>query len=341
MPACARKPRRNLERAAPKTPATGRFKAALRYLPVCLLGLVLWREKPWTVHLAANAPWAVAAAILLNLSVSLPLKAARWRLALIDPPPFRQVLAATVEGLLANAAIGFGSGDLVRAARLRSSEPLPKSKSDDQSSERQLLSSQLAIDYGCTWAERGAEALALAILVFVAALFTKLGSVALGISVAAMLGYGALLTTGRFLVPRLGRWPRIQRALSSGLQASTPRRVIAMAALSLLGWSSESVMLVLFQGAFHLEPSFRTALVTLVGINAAIAIPTLPGNFGTFEAGVTMALVMCGAPRDVAVSYALTYHLTHVIPVAVLATAVYLSRSRRYRTTPARTSTGR
>ena len=311
-------------------------------MPLCLLGVVLWREKPWTVHLAANAPWAVAAAILLNLSVSLPLKAARWRLALIAPPPFRQVLAATVEGMLANAAIGFGSGDLVRAARLRrSSEPLPQSESDDQSSERQLLSRQLAIDYGCTWAERGAEALALAILVFVAALFTKLGGVALGISVGAMLGYGALLTTGRYLVPRLGRWPRVQRALSSGLQASTPRRVTAMAALSLLGWLSESVMLVLFQGAFHLEPSFRTALVTLVGINAAIAIPTLPGNFGTFEAGVTMALVMCGAPRDVAVSYALTFHLTHVIPVAILATGVYLSRSRRYRTTPARTSANR
>ena len=97
-----------------------------------------------------------------------------------------------------------------------------------------------------------------------------------------------------------------------------------MVALSLLGWASEVVMLVLFQGAFHLEPSFRTALLTLVGINAAIAIPTVPGNFGTFEAGATMALVMCGAPREVAVSYALTYHLTHVIPVAVVATVVYL-----------------
>jgi hypothetical protein len=200
---------------------------------------------------------------------------------------------------------------------------------------------QLAIDYGCTWAERGAEALALAVLVFVTALVTKLGRVALGISLLAMLGYAGLLTTGRYLVPRLQRWPRVQGALSSGLQASTPRRVTAMAALSLAGWSAEIVMLVLFQDAFHLVPSIRTALLTLVGINAAIAIPAVPGNFGTFEAGVTMALVMCGAPRDVAVSYALTYHLTHVIPVAVLATAVYLSRSRRYRTTPARTSTGR
>jgi uncharacterized membrane protein YbhN (UPF0104 family) len=280
----------------------------------------------------------VAAAILLNLSVSLPLKAARWRLALIDPPPFRQVLAATVEGLLANAAIGFGSGDLVRAARLRRpSEPPP----DNQPIDSQPPSGQLAIDYGCTWAERGAEALALAVLVFVTALLTNLGSVALGLSFVAMLGYGALLTSGRYLVPRLARWPRVARALSSGLQASTPRRVTAMAALSLLGWSTEIVMLVLFQGAFHLAPSFRAALLTLVGINAAIAIPTLPGNFGTFEAGVTMALVMSGAPRDVAVSYALIYHLTHVIPVALLATGVYLYRSRRYRTTPARTSTGR
>jgi len=307
------------------------WKAVLRYLPLCLLAVVLWREKPWTVHLSASAPWAVAAAIVLNLSVSLPLKAARWRLALVKPPPFRQVLAATIEGLLANAAIGFGSGDLIRAARLRG--PVPPS--DEIQPSRQL-----AVDYGCTWAERGAEALALAILVFVTALLTKLGRLALGLSALAMLGYGALLVAGRSLVPRLGRWPRAERALSAGLQASTPRRVMAMAALSLLGWSCEIVMLVLFQGAFHLVPSFRAALLTLVGINAAIAIPTLPGNFGTFEAGVTMALVMCGAPRDVAVSYALTYHLTHVIPVAVVATGVYLCRSRRYRTTPARTSTG-
>jgi len=113
--------------------------------------------------------------------------------------------------------------------------------------------------------------------------------------------------------------------LSAALQASTPRRVAAITALSLLGWATEAAMLVMFQGAFHLEPSFRTALLTLAGINAAIAIPTLPGNFGTFEAGATVALVMSGAPRDVAVSYALTYHLTHVIPVAAVATILFVA----------------
>ena len=290
------------------------LKTALRCLPLGLLAVVLWREKPWTVRFSASAPWAVAATILLNFAVYLPLKALRWRVALPLPPPFRQVLAATLEGLLANAAIGFGSGDVVRSVRLRR--------------QGQLEQGQLAVDYACTWAERGAEVLALALLIFVTALITNLGTLALGLSALAVASYVALLGAGRFLVPRLHRWPRVQRALSSGLQASTPRRVMAMAALSLLGWGSEIVMLVLFQGAFHLDPSFHTALLTLVGINAAIVIPTLPGNFGTFEAGATMALIMCGAPRDVAVLYALTYHLTHVIPVAIVATTVYLIRSQ-------------
>jgi len=302
-----------------------RLENALRCLPLGLLAVVLVREKPWAVPLSASAPWTVAASILINFVVFLPIKAARWRVALQafnDPPPFREALAATLEGLLAGAAIGFGSGDLVRAARLRGR--------------------RFAEDYASTWAERGAEAFALALLILVAAVVAKLGAPALALAGAGVAAYVALLRAGRLVVPRLARWPRAQQALAAGLAASTPRRVAAMAALSLLGWSVELAMLVLFQRAFGLPPDLRTALLTLVGINAAIAIPSLPGNFGTFEAGAAAALVLAGAPRDVALSYALTYHLTHVIPVAAVASAVYFVRSsRRYRTTPARTSTGR
>ena len=303
-----------------------RGRLLLRCLPLVFLTVVLWRERPWTIHLSSGAPGAVAASILLNLAVFLPLKAARFRVALTDPPPFGRVLAATFEGLLANAAVGFGSGDLVRALRVRGRDA--RAEHREAGATNSSPPGQLAIDYACVWAERGAEVLALALLIFVAALLTDLGTLALVLSAVTAAGYLAVLQAGHLLVPRLPRWPRVQRALSAGLQASTPGRVTAMAALSLLGWGSELVMLVLFQTAFHLEPSFRTALLTLVGINAAIVIPTLPGNFGTFEAGATMALVMCGTPRDVAVSYALTYHLSHVIPVAVLATAVYLVRGR-------------
>jgi uncharacterized membrane protein YbhN (UPF0104 family) len=297
-----------------------RFAMILRWVPLALLAAVLWREQPWAAPIAAPVGWVIAAAIALNFGVSLPLKAARWRIALPDPPPFRDALAATLEGLLAGAAIGFGSGDLVRAARL------PRGR-------------ELGADYASTWAERGAEVLALALLVFVTALVTHLGTLALAISGLAAVGYVALLACGRGLVPRLGGWPRIRRALSSALQASSPGRVAAIVAVSWLAWANEVVMLVLFQHAFHLELSVRTAVLTLVGINAAIAIPAAPGNFGTFEAGAAFALCAAGAPRDLALSYALTFHLTHVVPVAVVATVVYLVRS--YRTTPAGASTAR
>ena len=91
-----------------------------------------------------------------------------------------------------------------------------------------------------TWAERGAEVLALAVLVFVTALVTGLGTAPLVFSGLAIVAYFAVLVAGRFLVPRLGRWPRVQGALSAGLQASTPRRVAAMAALSLAGGGAGS-----------------------------------------------------------------------------------------------------
>ena len=326
-----------------------RWATALRALPLVFLGVVLWREKPWTVQLAAGAPATVAAAIALNLIVFLPLKAARWRVALTDPPPFRRILAATLEGLLANAALGLGSGDLVRAARLRSPDhaatPPAGAASTEASTEGAGASSgrtgdgRLGIDYASTWAERGAEVLALAVLVFVTALATQLGPLALWLSGATAGAYVAALAAGPTVAARLGRWPRIKRAFEAGLRASTPGRIAAMAGLSLLGWASELGMLLLFQTAFHLAPSLRTAVLTLVGINAAIVIPSVPGNFGTFEAGASMALIMGGAPRDVAVSYALTYHLSHVVPVTLIATAVYFVRSHlRYRTPAARPS---
>jgi len=325
------------------------WKTALRGLPLVLLGLVLWRERPWSVRLAAGAPATVAAAIVLNLMVFLPLKAARWRVALTDPPPFRRILAATLEGLLANAAIGFGSGDLVRAARLRSPDDAAAAPAREAPTAAPTVvrgpdiagtgGGRLGVDYASTWAERGAEVLALAVLVFVTAVATHLGTLALVLSGATAGAYVVALAAGPLLVARLGRWPRIKRASEAGLQASTPGRIAAMSALSLLGWATELGMLLLFQTAFHLVPSLRTAVLTLVGINAAIVIPSVPGNFGTFEAGASMALIMGGAPRDVAVTYALTYHLSHVVPVTLIATAVYFVRSHgRYRPATARPS---
>jgi uncharacterized membrane protein YbhN (UPF0104 family) len=288
-----------------------RLKSVARFLPLVLLAVVLWREKPWTIGVWGQVPYAMLVTVVLNFAVFLPMKAARWRVALNNPPPFRHVFAVTIEGLLANAAIGLGSGDLVRAARLRREQP------------------QLAIDYASTWAEHGAEALALLILILVASRFVQLGTAVTVCTLLGMLIYGLLLLLGKRFVPCLKVYPRLQRALDSALCASTPRRVTLMMLLSLAGWASELLMLSAFFWAFRVPVEFHTVLLTLVGINAAIVIPAIPGNFGTFEAGATVAMVLCGVPRETAVMLALTYHLTHVIPVVIVATTVFLIRSRR------------
>ena len=288
-----------------------RLKTFARFLPLIPLGIVLWREKPWTLSIWGNVPYAVLATIALNFGVLLPLKAARWRVALQDPPPFWHVLAVTIEGLLANAAIGLGSGDVVRAARLKRAEP------------------QMAVDYASTWAERGAEFLALLLLVFAVGLTGSLGHFVWIGALAGIAGYVLALVLGKRIVPRLGRFPRLARALQAGLQASSKKSIAIMVLLSLAGWACEVVMLLFFAWAFQLPISFHTALLTLVGINAAIVIPATPGNFGTFEAGATLAMVLCGVARDTAVALALTYHLAHVVPVVLVATTVFLVRSRR------------
>jgi uncharacterized membrane protein YbhN (UPF0104 family) len=79
----------------------------------------------------------------------------------------------------------------------------------------------------------------------------------------------------------------------------------------------------------HTPISRMSWFAAVLGINAAIVLPTVPGNFGTFEAGAIMALILSGTPRETAMLFALTYHLTHIIPVAIVATTVYLVRSRR------------
>lgn len=290
---------------------SSRLKVALRFLPLCLLGLVIWRERLWTVGLLRVPPWPVAAVIAINFAVYLPLKAARWRVALTDPPRFRQVWAATIEGLFANAAIGLGSGEVVRAARLRADR------------------GRFAMDYGAALAERGAEVLALAILILMTTVMLPLGRLAPALASTAVLAYAGVLWAGGRLVSRVGRWPRVQAGLAAGLAASTPRRVAMMTFLSLVGWASETVMLVIFLGAFHLRADLGTALLTLVGINAAIVVPAVPGNFGTFEAGAAVAMMVRGVPRESAVAFAFAYHLIHVVPMAVVATSVFAMRNLR------------
>jgi uncharacterized membrane protein YbhN (UPF0104 family) len=215
-----------------------------------------------------------------------------------------------LEGLLANAAVGFGSGDVVRSARLRGT-------------------STFTADYGATMAERGAELVAVAMLLLIGGTVAGLGWPAIAGACACLAVYAAGLTFGRRLLPRLARWPRLASGIAAGVDASSPGRVVAMTALSLAGWLSEMVILMIGLQAFGLPSSAGTALLVLLGINVAIVVPGPPANFGTFEAGVVAALGIAGVPVDRALLFGLGYHLLMTIPTALTGAAVFLARGRR------------
>jgi uncharacterized membrane protein YbhN (UPF0104 family) len=279
-------------------------------LPAVLLTVVLYREKPWARAWPAISWTAVAAMCAINFGVYLPLKAWRWKIALASPPRFAALYASMLEGLLVSTAVGFGSGDIVRSARLRGT-------------------ATFTADYGATMAERGAELVAVAILLLIGGAAANLGWPAVVGALGCLLVYALGLVFGRQLLPRLGRWPKLATGIAAGLDASTPRRVIGMTVLSLAGWLSEVVILMVGLQAFGLPHAAGTALLVLLGINVAIVIPGPPANFGTFEAGVVAALGIVHVPVDRALLFGLGYHLVMTIPVALTGAAVFLARGRR------------
>ena len=98
----------------------------------------------------------------------------------------------------------------------------------------------------------------------------------------------------------------------------------------LLAWLFDvcAILAVLF--AVHLTPSLDKALVVILSVNAAVAIPATPGQVGAHELGSTFALHLVGVPETLAIPFALFYHATQLIPILLigLSTARVLAKEK-------------
>jgi uncharacterized protein (TIRG00374 family) len=280
----------------------------LRFLPLLLLGIFVYRERPWEANLPPLMVWPLCLAILMNFTMYIPAKALRWRVVLQNPPPLIQIIAATLEGFLANIAIGFSSGELVRSARLH------------------RTNGTFVTNIGAVLAERATE---YSVLAFLLALAGLVGLVPKWFGAGAgliVITYLVILATRQKILPRLKSSGRISTGIRTALSALTPRKILLMTLLSLAGWTVEIGMLSLTFYALGLPVRLSNALYALVGINTAIGIPGPPANLGTFEAGAVAALMLQGIDKTSALAFALVYHMLHVIPVALVSTIVYLVR---------------
>ena len=293
--------------AAPRPPSWWRIAA--RILPLIGFGIFLWREKPWRIDVTTLPKLPLLGVLGLYFGAYLPLKGVRWHAVLHDPPPFKTIMAATLEGILAGIVVGFGANDLVRSARLRGT-------------------TRFAGDLGSALAQRCVESAAMAIIVAATAAFGPMNRIVGLLAGLMVLGWLALALSGRALARRLEawHWPRVAHGLRSALDALTWGKIAWITLLALAGWAAEVVMIVLTLGAFGLPADVATATIILIGINAAVALPGPPANLGTFEAGIVAAMYWRGLQGPTVLAFAVTYHLLNVLPVASLASVVFLYR---------------
>jgi uncharacterized membrane protein YbhN (UPF0104 family) len=283
----------------------------LRWLPLVLLGYALWKLKPWQTEFSRLNPWPLVLGLAVNLGIYMPIRVLRWRTTIVDPPSFMRLYWAQVEGSAVGGAVGFGAQDVIRAARVRTDM------------------SRFSDDFGSTMTERFAEMQALAILFAVAAaaglvpLWGWLPCLATPIVlyVIAKLGHRLAIT--------FSRWPKIARAMVATSSSLTVSNVAKVVGFSLLGWGVEIGILVLNFIAFSLPALASNALLVVIGINVAIAVPGPPANVGTFEAGVAGILTMRGITADKALAFAIAYHVIMAVPIYAMGGVVVLLRAYR------------
>ncbi len=123
----------------------------------------------------------------------------------------------------------------------------------------------------------------------------------------------------RFLAALRIRGRRFLYRLGEGMGAMGSPAVL----LRSLWWSTVSDLtdvgmlgLCLLSVGAHLPLS--AWVLTFLGINLAIAIPSTPGQVGVLEAGAVLILHQLGVPSGEALAFALLYHAAHIVPLTIL-----------------------
>lgn len=119
---------------------------------------------------------------------------------------------------------------------------------------------------------------------------------------------------------------RVQPGLQPLCEPGLAARALA---LSLLAWLCEAVMILVCARGLAVAISFPSAILVLLGINLALALPSTPASAGPFEGATVAVLMLAGIAKEPALAFAFLYHALQVVPVTVAGLGVLLVRRRR------------
>ena len=334
---------------SPTTSAGESSARAARWTGVAGLvvsGVLLW----WTLHdvdlgevvahaRRARLGWLAVTVVLATLTF--PIRALRWRLILRDVDGHRLPLAplwrAVAVGFMANNLLPARAGEVARAYMAN-----------------RLLPVRFTTALASIGVERVFDGLVMAGLIAVGVALPSFPRQATieGLPVARIvltLGvlFGAALVVALLVVHRPGFWLGLARrvlgrilphriagrllAIAEGLVAglavlTQPARFSGVVAWSFVLWGVNGASFWAAFRAFGLAMPPEAALVLQGLIGFGVAVPAAPGFFGVFEAVTRVTLAFYAVPADLAVSYAVTYHITTFVPITVLG-LVALSRA--------------
>ncbi|OLC08269.1 MAG: hypothetical protein AUH41_08690 [Gemmatimonadetes bacterium 13_1_40CM_66_11] len=303
-------------------------------ISVALLAWVLYKIDPRTVWADAQHAngWLLLLAVVVA-TLTFPLRTIRWRLILRGVNgqafPFTRLWHATTIGFMANNLLPARAGEFARAY---------------------VASRQLPVRFttalGSVGVERIFDALVMLALMAVAIAAPSFPAHALvrgqsvsTIAASTALLFGLLLVVALLIANRPGPWlafverfarrflpvraaDRVVRA-SDGIVAGlavlkSPARFAGVVLWSLVLWITNAAAFAICFRAFGLAVPLEAALLLQGIIGFGVAVPSTPSFLGVFEAATLLTLKLYGVDPNLAVSYALTYHLTTFLPITLL-----------------------
>jgi len=268
---------------------------------------------------------------VFSFLLSFAVRARRWGTLMsvtCDPGPFRLLHAATYIGFGINNVLPARAGEVTKAFVLKRAGGVP-----------------LGVALGSVVAERLLDAVAVFLMLLASlALGALEGSAAGRIEVSRLIWVGAVIAALSGTVLSAAHWPEVfarliawtSRAIglgrySSRLEATSlsllgglealrhPRRGLVTLGESFVIWGLTAVMYWTGMRAFGITgPGVAGAVFVTSVVALAIAIPSSPGQFGPFEAGVRLALTAYAVPTSVIVAYGLTIHFLAYVTVSAI-----------------------
>ncbi|HWC74307.1 MAG TPA: lysylphosphatidylglycerol synthase transmembrane domain-containing protein [Gemmatimonadales bacterium] len=325
--------------SSPSNPSRQRWRWGGAWLigliiSVALLVWVLHRiNLPEVWHDAQQADGLLLVLTVTVATLTFPVRTIRWRLILRDaegrPLPWMPLWHATTIGFMANNLLPARAGEVARAY---------------------VASRQLPVRFTTALASVGVERIfdALVMLGLMAVAIAapsfpahaavggrSLDGVATTTAVLfALVLLIALVVANRpgpFLsfVERVARRSLPFRLADRVVRASdgiveglivlkNPKRFAGVVFWSLVLWIINAAAFAICFRAFGLAVPLEAALLLQAVIGFGIAVPASPSGVGVFEAATLLTLRLYGVEPNLAVSYALTYHLTTFLPITLL-----------------------